>query len=249
MWKYYGKFQWNFHCFRICRHPNSIRKGDVGPRDEGLFEGETAGCQCSFMLKETKAFLMPQALRIMLTSSWCDWSCWIPCQNETGRAKSPSIFSSLSQSVNSLFCVNERLVCCWPVWCPVTVQQFPGSEWCTWPDEAHWGTLRGFPIKAVQRCRDQGIWLGLEKKEGFLCYKCITGTLSLSTVASGVNWESVAEECRTTLTGNYLLYVQKMTVWAAAPESCCEELLCFLLDLLTSCNYMFLILQKRPCFR
>lgn len=32
LWKCYGKCQWNFHCFRICRHPNNIRKGDQGTR-------------------------------------------------------------------------------------------------------------------------------------------------------------------------------------------------------------------------
>lgn len=30
LWKCYGKCQCNFHCFRICRHPNNIRKGDQG---------------------------------------------------------------------------------------------------------------------------------------------------------------------------------------------------------------------------
>lgn len=47
---------------------------------------------------------------------------------------------------------------------PVTVRRFLGSEWCTCPDEAHWGTLQRFPIKAVQSHRDPRIWLKLEKR-------------------------------------------------------------------------------------
>lgn len=87
---------WNFHRFQICRHPNNIRKGNVGPGDVGLFEGGTPGCQCSLTLKETEAFLMPQALRFMLTSSWCDWSSWIPRQNETAEQEPIYILNSLT---------------------------------------------------------------------------------------------------------------------------------------------------------
>lgn len=153
--------EWGFHRFK---HPNNIRKGGVGPGDVGLFEGGTSGCLCSWTPKETEAFLMPQALRFMLTSLWCDLSRWIPHQNETGEQKPIYI---LSQSVNSLFCLNEHVVCSSPACCPVTVQWFSGSEWCTCPDKARWGSLRGFPIKATRSHRDQGIWLSLVEK----CFK------------------------------------------------------------------------------
>ncbi len=118
---------------------------------------------------------------------WCRklWgSCW-PHRGVTGAAgcharmrpgsKSPFIFSILSQSVNSLFCVNEHLVCSSPACYPVTVQWFSGSDWCTCPDKARWGSLRGFPIKAVHSHRDQGFWLSL-KEEHFKYNKWIIGT-------------------------------------------------------------------------
>lgn len=149
----------------------------MGPWDVGLFEEGTPGCQYTLTLRETEAFLMPQGSEVHadlivvwlelldITPEW-EWS-----------SKSPFIFSILSQSVNSLFCVNEHLVCSSPACCPVTVQWFSGSEWCTWPDKAHWGPLRGFPIKAEHSHRDQGIWLSL-KEECFQCNKWITGTFS-----------------------------------------------------------------------
>lgn len=148
----------------------------MGPRDVVLFEGGTPGCQDSLThKKETEAFLMPQAPRFMLTSSWCDWSCWIPQPRWKWSSKSQFIFSILSQSVNSLFCVNEHLACSSPARCPVTLQWFSGSEWCTRPDKARWGSLWGFPIKAGHSHGDRGIWLSL-KEERFKWNKWIIGT-------------------------------------------------------------------------
>lgn len=80
----------------------------------------------------------------------------------SSRAKSPFIFSILSQSVNSLFCVDEQGVCSSAACCPVTHSDFQGQSGAHVQTRHAEGPYRGIPIKALQSHEDQGVWLGLE---------------------------------------------------------------------------------------